>query len=130
MNFSASLNDSRARSQFCGSRNAATLGCGECFHFCEGVSTDESKSQGDFISCGCCRTADGSPGTYGESGPAQSPASQLAALRRRADSFDLDRVAMASAESLRPGAWGDADTFSYPLILHLQDSRIRLVEAI
>ena len=61
---------------------------------------------------------------------AQSPASQPAMLRRRADSLHLHRVAMACAESLRPGARGVADTFSYPLIHHLQVSRIRLVEAI
>jgi len=35
---------------------------------------------------------------------AQSPASQPAMLRRRADSLHLHRVAMACAESLRPGA--------------------------
>jgi hypothetical protein len=102
MNFSAPLNDLRARSQFVvrATRDIVLRGI---LHFSEEVSNDESKSQGDFISCGPYRTADGSPGAYGESGPPQSPALQSAMLRRRADSFGFDRVALASAASLRPG---------------------------
>jgi hypothetical protein len=39
-------------------------------------------------------------------------------LRGRTDSRHLHRVAMASAEPLRPGTRGVADTFSYPPASH------------
>ena len=57
---------------------------------------------------------------------AQSPASQPAMLRRRADSLHLHRVAMESAESLRPGARGVADTFhTRPPATHTSSPRLK-----
>src|SRR5262249_43963249 len=50
----------RATRENCTAKNASIF---------EGISNDETKSQGDFITCWCCRTADGSPGAYSKSGP-------------------------------------------------------------
>jgi hypothetical protein len=87
-----------------------------------GYSRDGPSAGSDGLKSWCGLTAKaGRPNRQNRSLPCQ---------RRRIDSLHLHRVAIASAESLRPGARGVADTFFYPtrlpLILHLQDSRIRL----